>query len=105
MYIFVAGMHRKSIEAAQHLKESGSEREGSEPEPDRAASASPRHHDNHDNQVTTTHIHSSPSYCLNLSPEDGSPFYYWRDIPYMTTREHPARLTLYITAVKLLTIY
>lgn len=46
-------MHRKSIEAARHLNQSGSEREGSEPE-ERAASASPaRHHDAHDHQVTT----------------------------------------------------
>jgi hypothetical protein len=49
-----AGMHRKSLEAAQHLKESGSEREGSEAEPDRAASASPHRHDPHDAQVTTS---------------------------------------------------
>ncbi|KAG6454268.1 hypothetical protein O3G_MSEX008597 [Manduca sexta] len=46
---WLLGMHRKSLEAARHLKESGSEREGSEPEPDRATSASPHHHDN---QVT-----------------------------------------------------
>lgn len=57
------GMHRKSLEAAHHLKESGSEREGSEAEGDRAASASPRDprdprdphdlHDSHDTQVST----------------------------------------------------
>lgn len=46
-----AGMHRKSIEAARHLKESGSEREGSEAEPERPTSASSHHHDNHDAQV------------------------------------------------------
>ncbi|CAG4992594.1 unnamed protein product [Colias eurytheme] len=49
-HVGVAGMHRKSLEAAQHLKESGSEREGSEAEPERAPSASPHRHDGHDNQ-------------------------------------------------------
>ncbi|XP_026332486.1 visual system homeobox 2-like [Hyposmocoma kahamanoa] len=51
---WLLGMHRKSIEAARHLKESGSEREGSEPE-ERAASASPvRHHDAHDHQAQSS---------------------------------------------------
>ncbi|CAH2230221.1 jg7927 [Pararge aegeria aegeria] len=44
-------MHRKSLEAAHHLKESGSEREGSEAEAERAPSASPHRHDTHDAQV------------------------------------------------------
>lgn len=44
-------MHRKSMEAAQHLKESGSEREGSEAEAERPHSASPHRHDVHDSQV------------------------------------------------------
>ncbi|CAH2090645.1 unnamed protein product [Euphydryas editha] len=47
-------MHRKSLEAAQHLKESGSEREGSEAEAERAPSASPHRHDNHDNQAQSS---------------------------------------------------
>ncbi|CAH0400285.1 unnamed protein product [Chilo suppressalis] len=51
---WLLGMHRKSLEAAQHLKESGSEREGSEAEPDRATSASPPHHDPHDNQAQSS---------------------------------------------------
>ncbi|XP_053608182.1 visual system homeobox 2-like isoform X2 [Plodia interpunctella] len=51
---WLLGMHRKSIEAAQHLKESGSEREGSEAEPDRATSASPHHHDVHDTQAQSS---------------------------------------------------
>lgn len=45
-------MHRKSLEAAHHLKESGSEREGSEAEPERDTSASPHHHEHHDNHDT-----------------------------------------------------
>ncbi|XP_046968131.1 visual system homeobox 2-like isoform X2 [Vanessa cardui] len=48
------GMHRKSLEAAQHLKESGSEREGSEAEAERAPSASPHRHDVHDNQAQSS---------------------------------------------------
>ncbi|XP_013194369.2 visual system homeobox 2 [Amyelois transitella] len=51
---WLLGMHRKSMEAAQHLKESGSEREGSEAEPDRATSASPHHHDVHDTQAQSS---------------------------------------------------
>ncbi|XP_073946476.1 uncharacterized protein isoform X2 [Choristoneura fumiferana] len=61
---WLLGMHRKSLEAAHHLKESGSEREGSEAEGDRAASASPRDprdprdphdlHDNHDTQAQSS---------------------------------------------------
>lgn len=53
-----SGMHRKSLEAAQHLKESGSEREGSEAEGERPLSASPHRPDRadrpdlHDHQVT-----------------------------------------------------
>ncbi|CAG9788452.1 unnamed protein product [Diatraea saccharalis] len=49
-------MHRKSLEAAQHLKESGSEREGSEPEPERPGSVSPHRdpHDPHDNQAQSS---------------------------------------------------
>ncbi|KAJ8720458.1 hypothetical protein PYW07_012501 [Mythimna separata] len=50
---WLLGMHRKSIEAARHLKESGSEREGSEAEPERATSASPHQHDAHDAQVSS----------------------------------------------------
>ncbi|CAG9583459.1 unnamed protein product [Danaus chrysippus] len=49
-----AGMHRKSLEAAQHLKESGSEREGSEAEADRAPSASPHPHDHHEAQAQSS---------------------------------------------------
>ncbi|XP_072929393.1 visual system homeobox 2-like isoform X2 [Epargyreus clarus] len=51
---WLLGMHRKSLEAAQHLKESGSEREGSEAEPDRAPSASPHRHDVHDAQAQSS---------------------------------------------------
>ncbi|KAL0829474.1 hypothetical protein ABMA28_004236, partial [Loxostege sticticalis] len=51
---WLLGMHRKSLEAAQHLKESGSEREGSEAEPERPTSASPHHHDHHDNQAQSS---------------------------------------------------
>ncbi|CAH0727279.1 unnamed protein product, partial [Brenthis ino] len=50
---WLLGMHRKSLEAAQHLKESGSEREGSEAEGECAPSASPRH-DVHDNQAQSS---------------------------------------------------
>ncbi|XP_075977082.1 visual system homeobox 2-like isoform X4 [Anticarsia gemmatalis] len=68
------GMHRKSIEAARHLKESGSEREGSEAEPERASSASPHHHDNHDNQAQSSPASSttaSSSAKGRASPEPG----------------------------------
>ncbi|XP_047997677.1 visual system homeobox 2-like isoform X2 [Leguminivora glycinivorella] len=52
---WLLGMHRKSLEAAHHLKESGSEREGSEAEGDRPHSASPHeHHDNHDAQAQSS---------------------------------------------------
>ncbi|XP_034833109.1 visual system homeobox 2-like isoform X1 [Maniola hyperantus] len=51
---WLLGMHRKSIEAAQHLKESGSEREGSEAEGERAPSASPHRHETHDNQAQSS---------------------------------------------------
>ncbi|GBP60399.1 hypothetical protein EVAR_98295_1 [Eumeta japonica] len=40
--VYVAGMHRKSLEAAQHLKESGSERDASEPEGEHERGATPR---------------------------------------------------------------
>ncbi|XP_045488317.1 visual system homeobox 2-like isoform X2 [Pieris rapae] len=56
---WLLGMHRKSLEAAQHLKESGSEREGSEAEGERAPSASPHsphshRHDPHDAQAQSS---------------------------------------------------
>ncbi|XP_049875600.1 visual system homeobox 2-like [Pectinophora gossypiella] len=75
---WLLGMHRKSIEAAQHLKESGSEREGSDPEPDRASSsASPRHHDVHDNQAQSSPASSttaSSSAKGRASPEPREPY-------------------------------
>ncbi|XP_041981473.1 visual system homeobox 2-like [Aricia agestis] len=49
---WLLGMHRKSLEAAQHLKESGSEREGSEAEADHAP-PSPHRHD-HDHQAQSS---------------------------------------------------
>ncbi|XP_052742047.1 visual system homeobox 2-like isoform X2 [Bicyclus anynana] len=51
---WLLGMHRKSLEAAHHLKESGSEREGSEAEAERAPSASPHRHDAHDTQAQSS---------------------------------------------------
>ncbi|CAG5023685.1 unnamed protein product [Parnassius apollo] len=70
-------MHRKSLEAAQHLKESGSEREGSEPEPERAHSASPRR-DPHDHQAQSSPGSSttaSSSAKGRASPEPGRELY------------------------------
>ncbi|KAM3959695.1 visual system homeobox 2 [Aphomia sociella] len=75
---WLLGMHRKSLEAAQHLKESGSEREGSEPEVERAPSASPHHHDNHDNQAQSSPASSttaSSSAKGRASPEPGREMY------------------------------
>ncbi|XP_068631070.1 visual system homeobox 2-like [Battus philenor] len=76
---WLLGMHRKSLEAAQHLKESGSEREGSEPEPERPHSASPhRHHDLHDNQAQSSPGSSttaSSSAKGRASPEPGRELY------------------------------
>ncbi|VVC90950.1 unnamed protein product [Leptidea sinapis] len=51
---WLLGMHRKSLEAAQHLKESGSEREGSEAEQDRATSASPHRLEVHETQAQSS---------------------------------------------------
>lgn len=71
---WLLGMHRKSIEAARHLKESGSEREGSEAEPERASSASPHHHDSHDQQAQSSPASSttaSSSAKGRASPEAG----------------------------------
>ncbi|KPJ17313.1 hypothetical protein RR48_08804 [Papilio machaon] len=54
-------MHRKSLEAAQHLKESGSEREGSEAEGERPLSASPHRPDRADRPDLQDHqAQSSP---------------------------------------------
>ncbi|CAD0197973.1 unnamed protein product [Chrysodeixis includens] len=75
---WLLGMHRKSIEAARHLKESGSEREGSEAEPERAASASPHHHDTHDVQAQSSPASSttaSSSAKGRASPEPGRELY------------------------------
>ncbi|XP_021181067.1 visual system homeobox 2 isoform X2 [Helicoverpa armigera] len=72
------GMHRKSIEAARHLKESGSEREGSEAEPERPTSASSHHHDNHDAQAQSSPASSttaSSSAKGRASPEPGRELY------------------------------
>ncbi|XP_035437838.1 visual system homeobox 2 isoform X3 [Spodoptera frugiperda] len=72
------GMHRKSIEAARHLKESGSEREGSEAEPERPTSASSHHHDNHDAQAQSSPASSttaSSSAKGRASPEPGREMY------------------------------
>ncbi|KAF9414908.1 hypothetical protein HW555_007299 [Spodoptera exigua] len=71
-------MHRKSIEAARHLKESGSEREGSEAEPERPTSASSHHHDNHDTQAQSSPASSttaSSSAKGRASPEAGREMY------------------------------
>ncbi|XP_063365035.1 visual system homeobox 2-like isoform X1 [Cydia amplana] len=73
---WLLGMHRKSLEAAHHLKESGSEREGSEAEGDRPHSASPHeHHDNHDAQAQSSPASSttaSSSAKGRASPEGAS---------------------------------
>ncbi|XP_045536888.1 visual system homeobox 2 isoform X1 [Papilio machaon] len=58
---WLLGMHRKSLEAAQHLKESGSEREGSEAEGERPLSASPHRPDRADRPDLQDHqAQSSP---------------------------------------------
>ncbi|KAH9644737.1 hypothetical protein HF086_003842 [Spodoptera exigua] len=75
---WLLGMHRKSIEAARHLKESGSEREGSEAEPERPTSASSHHHDNHDTQAQSSPASSttaSSSAKGRASPEAGREMY------------------------------
>ncbi|KAJ2937485.1 hypothetical protein O0L34_g17528 [Tuta absoluta] len=70
-------MHRKSIEAAQHLKESGSEREGSDPEPEQGSrSVSPRHHEPHDQQpqsspASSTTASSSAKGRASPEPREG----------------------------------
>ncbi|CAH2041226.1 unnamed protein product, partial [Iphiclides podalirius] len=71
-------MHRKSLEAAQHLKESGSEREGSEAEAERPHSASPHRHDVHDAQAQSSPGSSttaSSSAKGRASPEPGRELY------------------------------
>ncbi|XP_037293585.1 visual system homeobox 2 [Manduca sexta] len=72
---WLLGMHRKSLEAARHLKESGSEREGSEPEPDRATSASPHHHDNQAQSSPASSTTASSSAKGRASPEPGREVY------------------------------
>ncbi|XP_028039676.1 visual system homeobox 2-like isoform X2 [Bombyx mandarina] len=66
---WLLGMHRKSIEAARHLKESGSEREGSEPEADRATSTSPHPHENQAQSSPASSTTASSSARGRASPD------------------------------------